>query len=496
MAVDTKELSMSEASYHPIWDDARTLGAAFRDASNAVAFFHWVNRMRRRGYADGADGLALSRWKNRYVKAHASRGTLGDGEFVELFNNVIDTPALEILFCARCGAIVFDTDAHQVGDDGADSVCQNCIGYYFECEKCGVQRDNNGAVTINGFGAVCQICMENDRVQASPCARCSNYFLHENMVYDDNTEEYLCHDHAHRSICLPNNLDFEFPALCTPQKSVREDEIIPITVGHGDVSEEGLSEIINMIYHKTAGKWAHGGINVREIKDEDVLAREWQTKEGNFPKRLAKHLLVEHSFKLVEDFMADIGAVAKRHAGAPGTHFLSITRNLNLRASDFLHEGSCWWGSESSSRCEFKAWNGFGLRTWSTPEDDGHPVSRAWLVPLNISTQVARVDRYNREKAGGHADRDNNQDTLYFSATHVLPADAYVLFNAYGPIEQLPYARMIAGMVGKSYRKIHLGAEMYINAGGVLIAEQSICDSVQSVYLNTRRTCDENCGRH
>ena len=449
---------------------AGSIGEGYEGPHYRLALIEWIKGIRKRGSInDSSDVRALRAWTRR--------STLQRHRWVEAFNVIMDDDQeISVTQCLHCHNAIFMGGgwSHIVSDDG-EMVCGECFAYYTECATCGRFAHRDHVIRVHDYGSICNNCYESGSPDVASCSACSYYFLTENMYYDENNDVHYCDEHAPRSGCRPQHMEFEFPALCTPQKTIREDEIVPITVGRGDVSEEGMRLIHGMIYTKTSGKYGYGGISLDEIINADLYDRSWQTKEGNFPKRLAKHLLIEHSMKLNEDVMTEIGNIAKAHAAIPGTHYVSLTRDLNLSADEFINEGSCWWGSESHSRCELKAYYGFGVRTWSTPngnQDGGHPVSRAWLVPLTVTT-------------GGPGPK--------FAATHVLPADAYVLFNAY-EIDQLPYARMIAGMTGKSYRKLKMfDMSAYINAAGILIAEQSICDATDRVALPMRRECGAKC---
>lgn len=446
------------------WDWARAIGTTLGAAPYRTAFTHWLRMLRRKDEPSSDDARYLRTWRRR--------SSLSTPDFIRLFNLLMDDGALGVTTCHHCAELIFPEREHIV-NDGTEVVCASCFQYYFECDSCQTMVHRNAGVTVHEYGRVCRSCIDDDRLGASACDRCGEWYMRDNLIWDDNAEVYYCHEHAPASQCEPQYVTFEFPALNSPQKSITNDEILAITVGQGEVSSQGMMEIRQYIQRKTAHKTTRAhGIDVPELTDGDQFDNVWQNKEGNVTKRIAKHLLVERSFKLSEEVMSEIGNLAKQHAGAPGTHYISITRDLNQSAEMFVHDGSCWWGSESHSRCELKAWYGFGVRTWSTPDQYGHPVSRAWLMPLNVS----------ESGIAGAKPR--------FTDTHVLPADAYVLFNAYGAIEQMPYARIIASMVGKSYRRVCFEAgDMYINANGILIAEQSICDATDRVRLDARRGC-------
>jgi len=229
-----------------------------------------------------------------------------------------------------------------------------------------------------------------------------------------------------------------------------------------------------------------GGVQLADlINPEYGFDSRYQTKEGNFPKRVAKLLINLHNLKLTESLMSEIGNIAQRYTSKPGTYRLSITRNLNLPRTEFVNGDSCWWSSYWWSRCNLKSLGGFGLRTWEMGRyGEEKPVGRAWMVPLGLTRGVL------------------------VPAPEALPAEAYVVFNGYGPhntrLDSLEFARMVALLTGKSYRKIDFMVNhhlMYINGTnvgsdsvgkGVLVAEQSICDATSSLTIRAipnRCTC-------
>jgi hypothetical protein len=440
-----------------------------------LAFAVWLRRLVRKGYCERGD--------ERRIRDFIAESDCVGWQFLADLNDALRDNIFDLSMCGDCERATFTEDGTSI-DDGDRYVCQRCLeNNYFDCADCGNYSSNDNEISIEHFGSICRNCYENG--EYSQCDRCGNHFHNENTVYDDNTERTYCEAHAPRSGCKPTHLKFEFPALCLPQQSVQNDEIVEVSVAHGDVGAQGIAQIVQHIQIKTSGKWGNYGVSCSEIHDDSIMDTLWQTREGNFPKRLAKHLLIEHHLKLTDELMAEVGNIAKQHTTKPGKHYLSITRDINQDPGEFVNDGSCWWGSESNSRCTFKAMWGFGVRTWSTPggrDDGGYPVSRAWLIGLKV-----------KEVGDGFTLARTPLTRQTFTPTPELPADAYVLFNPY-EIERLPYARMIAGMVGKSYKKLpSFYANMYINSGGVLIAEQSICDATTIVDLgNVSRKC--SCG--
>lgn len=276
---------------------------------------------------------------------------------------------------------------------------------------------------------------------------------------------------------------------------IHSDEIKEVTTGGGEVTAQGFAQIRRLVSAKTGGNLGLGGIDLSEI-DRDDFDRRWQNAEGNMPKRIAKVLLTQRHMKLTEDLMAEIGNLAKQYTSKPGTHRISLTRNINGPRGEFVNDNSCWWSDYWYSRCTLKGMGGFGVRLWVThavnkinPNTGGviavtedRPVGRAWMIPVALTNNPADKARYGAWKPDA-----------------MLPAPAYVIFNAYDGrsshdrAELFDFARIIAQMTGKSYRKVGFRApHMYINGShlgtddrpkGVLIAEQSICSSYDTVEI-------------
>lgn len=448
---------------------AMQLGRSFNRGGiyqNRIRFIRWMRLLGRVNMAQDAD-----------LRYYMSISTLERDQFAELFNQFFELRLggdISIRMCTMCNTFTFG-QLESIGQNGEDEVCRTCYQDNFtECATCNSRFLYDDMHSVQG-DHICESCMDSGDVEASTCEACGYYFYQDNMVYVEDRGGYYCQDHKPReaSVCKPTHLAFEFPALCTPQKSVKNDEVVTVTVAHGEVSSVGMAEIRNLVYRKTGGPNNYDGLNLHELATEESFDRTWQTREGNFPKRLAKHMLTERSMKLTEELMAEIGNIAKAYTSKTGKSHISLTRNLNLPASQFCNDGSCWWTDYATSRCEAKAYHTFGVRGWATEHgDDGEPTDRAWLIPLAV---------------------DHTSVRPRFEGTHVLPADAYVLFNSYG-MEVLPFSRIVAGMTGKSYKKITFRVDnMYVNGElGVLIAEQSVCDAINvrdGIRLASRRKC-------
>jgi hypothetical protein len=358
---------------------------------------------------------------------------------------------------------------HYLNDDSEERYCQRCYDRYtVECASCN-DRERTDDMSHYGDDYYCEGCFNESYFH---CHHCGNADSFEDGVEDEETGRWYCSNcrPGDRSRCTPHGLTFEFPALCTEAKSVKSEDQIEITTGGGEISEVGLTIIRDKIYEVTSNKKLRShGVYIPELVDGTIDGT-WQTKEGNFPKRVAKLLLVERQMKLTDELMAEIGNIAKAYTGKQAVHRVGFTRDLNQPREEFCNDDSCWWTDYWYSRCRLKQMHGMAVRTF---DEDGDPISRAWLAPVKIKPML---DRY--------GDPISGQKVL--EPVEALPADGYVLFNAYG-MEALPFARLIAQMTGKSYRKIALTIDgAYVNNNhGVLIAEQSDCAQISEWYLPT-----------
>jgi hypothetical protein len=159
---------------------------------------------------------------------------------------------------------------------------------------------------------------------------------------------------------------------------------------------------------------------------------------------------VTYNIKLSPEILAQVGCIARDNSGSQSSFAVEVTRDLNQDASDFYHDGSCWWTDYAESRCALKTNGGFGLRTFT----EWNGVSgRAWVMPLR---QLP------------HGSLGPTFDTVN--------PDAFMVFNGYGDLSGYAAARIMAHMTGGTYRKTDFSCEpMYINnKSGYLIAPEEI----------------------
>jgi hypothetical protein len=247
-----------------------------------------------------------------------------------------------------------------------------------------------------------------------------------------------------------------------------------VTLPSGVISDEGLTQIAAHLRwwgRREADPHASDYYDVREKWNNlshrlDEIDRRWQTREGNFTKRLSRFAYKQHGLKIPPDVLSEIGNMASQQS-AGASYRVAFTRNLNLPAWDFANEGSCWWGSYAASRCALKSNGGFALRTFN--QYDG-VTGRAWVMPLRLVGTLP--------------------DSAELAPTfETLDADAFIVFNGYGDMHGYTPARIMAHLAGMTYRKVCFQpgeSVMYVNnETGYLVAPEEIADRYNDgeVYL-------------
>src|SRR5205807_3813691 len=95
----------------------------------------------------------------------------------------------------------------------------------------------------------------------------------------------------------------------------------------------------------------------------------WQTKRGNFTRRLSTAVHQRHGIKLAPEVISEVGNLARQHSSDTATWLLEFTRDLNQPPEAFYNGESCWWTSHASSRCALKSWGGLAMRSYAEPSD-------------------------------------------------------------------------------------------------------------------------------
>lgn len=379
----------------------------------------------------------------------------------------------DIVFCAACREPQWSMSDYvtHLGD-----ICESCADSdrYPMCEGC----DERSAYwsSINGC-VICDSCRDS---AYQYCDDCEEYYDNEDFA------EYHNHGRQRDDGCCEAPAQ-SFSIRNDGAGTLGNDERVTVSLPSGVISEDGLYQIARRLmtiartmsntyvhadgvaYYTEDARVADGSASEAEIaahatrlqgcKMWDVasdvqmgkLGNEWQTRQGNFTKRLSRHAYKAGS-SIPADVLSEIGNIARAHSTG-ADYRIEITRDLNMSAADFFHEGSCWWGSYSESRCALKTNGGFGMRSFT---DYGDVSGRAWVMPL-------------RNASGDDA------------APRFVPTfdtdgpDAWMVFNGYGQLDGYTPARIMAQMSGMTYRKVGFDcAPMYVNNGGYLVTRESI----------------------
>jgi hypothetical protein len=331
-----------------------------------------------------------------------------------------------LLWCPSCNDPGLDDEDWTATVEGL--VCTDCDTYY--CEGC-YDTFTAETRTINDE-QYCESCAEPWEY----CDECDYYY-----TSDDE-------DHSHSCSC-------EAPAQTFAVRNDGEpllfnDTRTTVTLPAGIIDAEGLRRIRKLLYEHC--------IYVNNTDLGETIGPAWQTRQGNFTKRLSRFVYKANTGKISPEVLSAVGCIAREHSTNTSEHGIEVTRDLNLPAEDFFHDESCWWGSYSGSRCALKSNGGFGLRTF---DDYGSVEGRAWVLPLKYA------------------------GTSFKPTFDTVAPDAFVVFNGYGNLDGYTPARIVAHMAGMTYRKIDFQAySMYINNGGYLVAPEEIASEVTAISLS------------
>jgi hypothetical protein len=403
-------------------------------------------------------GTALEEWND-----------WDEGSAFEFIDAVAYITGETCIFCAGCSEVSWQDDATRLAN--GESVCETCrIDDYSLCSHCEEWYSDDETTSV-GSSTFCNECVSE---HCFYCSWCEDYFTEATSIgdnyycercrdnhftYCDECSEWYSdddeHNHDHGCDCVAPHMNFEFPA--DGHGTISQDERLTVELPRGTIDDEGIRRIEYFLREDLG--WSRTHIVKLAI---EAIGPEWQTKRGNFTRRLSSALFKAEGIKLKPEVISEIGNIAQAHSSQGATWHIEFTRDLNQSASDFYHDESCWWQSYSASRCALKNWGGIGLRTYySTQTDSSSPSGRIWVQPL------AKTD-----------------DGL--KPTHdALHADAYVLFNGYGDLSGYVAARIVAHLAGRTYRRVTLSTEtQYINNdAGYLVADEATCEATERLYF-------------
>lgn len=349
------------------------------------------------------------------------------------------------------------------------------------CENCNEPLDSEDATALQDGASVCQSCYDSDYTTCADCCDVVAYDSTTGTLHDENVcdrckdyhyyycmdcDGYYHHNYSDEHHHNENGCDCESPAqvfaMPNGEGTLSQDERVAVSLPSGVISEQGMYSIASVIreeYYKddttsttdeerTAAyqkrsKWYYLASDVHRMDTR------WQTKDGNFTKRLSKLAHKSQGLKIPPAILTRIGNIARDNSQGADVS-IEITRDLNLSAADFYHEDSCWWQSYSESRCALKTNGGIGLRTFTQYNSVS---GRAWIMPLRLTDEAELVPTFD-----------------------AMAADAYIVFNGYGDLDGYTPARIVAQMTGLTYAKVGFGCgPMYVNSdSGYLVASQDV----------------------
>jgi hypothetical protein len=353
--------------------------------------------------------------------------SLRQADFRQHLRELVSDPdsICELSFCYSCDSPAWDDDTFTTGD--AVSVCESCWDDLPFCDSCDERFQREDLNEMLSGSDVCDSCRDS---YYTWCDHCDGYY---------NDSDSYEHEHEGGGCC--ESPQTRFAVRNDGEEPLANDTRATITLPAGTISAEGLKAIRD--YLRDQGHY-DVSYDVAEIGDQ------WQTRQGNFSKRLSRYAYQTYQAKLTPDVLSQVGCIARDHSNAVDVS-IEVTRDLNMPASEFYHEDSCWWGSYYESRCALKTNGGIGLRSF---DSSGGVSGRAWIMPLRKT--------------------ENGKLAATFET---MTPDAFVVFNGYGDLSGYAPARIAAHMAGWTYRKIDFYASpMYINAGGYLIAPEDIAE--------------------
>lgn len=401
--------------------------------------------------------------------------------FLQRFNALA---GVELTYCSQCYTFMHLADAAETIN--GDMVCPECFdNEYGRCDDCGAVDNNGNLMTIQDDQTkACYRCVDN----LMYCQWCNRYYrrgneeahTHPDLVEAARLEqaerqrrieerraeqqrvEAERQAQANKAIngtcCSSSYPEFEFPFK---DGMLAQNTRVKVELVADQIDQQGLNEISKLI-------------RTSFLNDTNPVVRQqyynatykvfdleptWVTKEGKFPKRLAKTLSRSYGYKMPENVLTQVGNIAQQRIAACSTFYVELTRDLDQKREVFMNANSCWWSTQAISRCVFKTHGGIGLRTYANAEISAdNPIGRTWIWPMKV------VDGK-------------------LQHTHDSTTGTYLVFNPYGSVQGFVAPRIVAAMVGKTYKKItYRGTPMYMDAGSAyLIADQELCDTIRDM---------------
>jgi hypothetical protein len=375
-----------------------------------------------------------------------------EGLFLEYAVAIGIDPA-DITYCGSCDKPRWNNDdSFRETTDGQR--CGQCVDdLYTECQHCEdlyltSELESSGRRVPDGDGQLtCWSCISN---HYAFCEECNQWFDNDEAGEHDHEDEEDDEDTS-TGCCSSPQLSFKVRnGTAMLASDTRAEVALP-----AKISPEGISLIKTLLREQDNSLF-------RDLANYYLPEPEWQTRSGNFTKRLSSAAYKMLQLKVPPAVMAQVGTIARDHSRAGSLH-VEVTRKLNLPSYAFANGGSCWWGGYSDSRCALKSNGGFGLRSFS--ESSNEVTGRAWVMPLKL-VRDRLTPTFDTEK----------------------PA-AFIVFNGYGDLDGYTACRIVAQMAGWTYSRISgfECAPMYVNSGGYLVAAEETVRKFPELELSVSR---------
>jgi hypothetical protein len=371
--------------------------------------------------------------------------------FEDMERAVLAVIRRRIMWCAYCDTPGWRAGAKVIAGSRRPA-CDRCLQRCSRCQRCNAYlwpgREvifTAGPLDPRQIGPLCVPCCELDYEMCHVCRRWYPRAEH--------------HDMAHRCQCVARHPQFRF--RLHGGGWVGSDTRFAVTQPAGRIGDPGLEEIHRLMLN------VHGSTIAQMVY---LVDSEWQLRDGNYSKRLARAVYKQYLVKMEPDVLARVGAIAKEHAGASTAWYLEFTRDLNGPVTAYANPKSCWWGGFSRSRCTMKENGGLGLRSYDSMEvATDRPNGRVWILPIDARMNVTE---------------------------DVEGASGFALFNGYGRLQGYAPARIIAQMCEMTYRKVSILAGdnhiLYVNQQqGYLVSDPATCDAVSEWYPRFQRWREE-----
>ncbi len=147
------------------------------------------------------------------------------------------------------------------------------------------------------------------------------------------------------------------------------------------ISTSALEEIKYLLKEKLIEP---GDFGVESISDKalkaimDEIGTEWTTRHGNWPKRFAKVFKNQRGQKFSNDFLSQVGKIARESCVMSTGRELIVTRDFSWHPGRYGDDSSCYWGCRSGAKIILEQARAFALLIHG---DDDYPLGRAWCIP-------------------------------------------------------------------------------------------------------------------